>query len=221
MVGRMASDLTLSGVVGVNARKLRGSATADELATTCRNNGLNWGTGRISDLEHGRVSPTLGTLVMLAAALGELRGEPVTLAELVEHDGDIELAKGLALSGAQLQRYLRGEPVEVTMADIAASLQKALDEYPDKLAGLPPALRRVTLRDEYKVHKESGETEQRVAKSLGVDRWVVDRASALLWKSTISAERDRRAGPDASNQARGRITRELRDELRKVIDGDN
>jgi len=217
----MANDPTLSGVVGVNARRLRGSATADDLATACRNSGLNWGTGRISDLEHGRVSPTLGTLVALAAALGELRGEPVTLADLVASDGSVELAKGLTLPGGALQRYLRGEPVTVTTGDVAASLKEALDDYPNRLDSLPPALRRVTLRDEYKVAKESGETEQRVAKSLGVDRWVVDRASALLWKSTISAERDRRAGPDASNQARGRITRELRDELRKVIDGDD
>jgi hypothetical protein len=168
----------------------------------------------------GPPNPVSGT-TQLAAALGEIRGEPVTLADLVACDGAVELAKGLAVPGGMLQRFLRGELVEVTGGDIAASLKESLDDYREKLDGLPPALRRVKMRDEYKVAKESGETEQRVAKSLGVDRWLVDRASALLWKSTISAERDRRAGPDASNQARGRITRELRDELRKVIHGDN
>jgi hypothetical protein len=37
------------------------------------------------------------------------------------------------------------------------------------------------------------------------------------WKHTLSAERDERAGPDASAQKRGQITRQLREELRKAL----
>jgi transcriptional regulator with XRE-family HTH domain len=205
----------------MNVRKLRGSTTADELATAARNRGLNWGTGRISDLEHGRVSPTVQTLVLLAAALGDVRGEPVTLAELVEYDGMIELAKGLPIPSNALQRYLGGAPVTVEPRDIGEFLAAGMKAQEAAIKQLPTRLQKVKMRDVYLVTKETGETEERVAKALGVETWVVNRASALLWKSTVSAERDRRAGSKASNQARGRITRELREELKAVIRGDD
>jgi hypothetical protein len=211
----------LSMVVGINAHRLRGGATADELATAARNNQLNWGTGRISDLEHGRVSPTVGTLVALAAAIGDVRGEPVALADLVEHDGQILLAKGLVASGEMLQRYLRGQPVVVEARDIAAILTASAEAHRDKIKKLPPRLQSVKMRDLATVTEEAGETEERVAKALGVETWVVIRAAAVLWRCTVAAERDRRAGSDATKQARGRITRQLREELRAVIDGDD
>jgi transcriptional regulator with XRE-family HTH domain len=212
----------LASVVGMNARKLRGDATADDLATAARHSGLNWGTGRISDLEHGRVSPTVPTLVALAAALGDVRGEPVTLADLVEHDGMIELTKDAWLPGKVLQRFLRGEAVEVQQRDVAESLAAATEAYRAKIETLPPALQRgVKWGDIATVTREAGETEDRIAKALGVETWVVNRASAKLWKQTVSAERDRRAGPDATKQARGRITRELREELRAAIHGND
>ena len=215
----------LAKVVAVNARRLRGSATADELARVARSGGLNWGTGRISDLEHGRVSPTVQTLVLLAGALGVLHVKPVTLADLVEHDGMIELAKGFAVSGSALQRYLKGAPVVTEPRDIPDILEAGREAAEAAIKKLPPTLQRVNLVDLYRVHKESGETEERVAKALGVESWIVERASVALWKSTISAECDRLAellaGPGATKQARGRITRQLRDDLRAVIHGDH
>lgn len=211
----------LADVVAVNARKLRGRATADELARVARSGGLNWGTGRISDLEHGRVSPTVQTLVLLAGALCVLRDESVTLADLVEHDGMIELAKGFTVSGSALQRYLRGAPVAIEPRDIPDILEAGRQAEEAAIKKLPTRLQNVESFDIYRVHKESGETEERVAKTLGVETWIVERASAFLWKSTISAERDRVAGPEATKQARGRITRQLREQLRAVIHGDD
>ena len=213
--------LPLAEVVAINARKLRGGATADELARVARSGGLNWGTGRISDLEHGRVSPTVQTLVLLAGALTVLHNAPVTLADLVEHDGMIELAKGFTVSGRAVQRYLRGAPVQIEPQDIPDILEEGRKREEADVKKLPTRLQKVKPVDIYNVYLESGETEERVAKALGVERSIVDRASALLWKSSISVERDRLAGPEASNQARGRITRQLREELRAAINGDD
>ena len=85
---------------------------------------------------------------------------------------------------------------------------------------LPATLQKVNTKLMLAVERESGEAEARAAKALGREPWVVNLASAKLWKSTLSAERDRRAGPDASPQARGRITRELRAEIKAALDGD-
>ena len=149
---------SLSNVVGENARRLRGNATADELATAARNNQLNWGTGRISDLEHGRVSPTVPTLVALAAALGDVRGKPVALVDLVEYDGWISLAPDLVLPASVLQRYLRGEPVELTPRDVADIVKGATQAHRDKIKDLPPKLRRVKMRHLADVTASAGET---------------------------------------------------------------
>jgi transcriptional regulator with XRE-family HTH domain len=220
-VAKDDAAVPLSDVVGMNARKLRGDATADELATAARNNQLNWGTGRISDLEHGRVSPTVPTLVALAAALGDLRGERVALADLVEYDGWVLLGKDFALPGGVLQRYLRGHPVEIEARDVADIVTASAEAHRDKIKKLPTRLQSVKMRDMAAVTKEAGETEERVAKALGVETWVVIRACAALWRCTVAAERDRRAGPSATKQARGRITRQLREELEAVIHGDD
>jgi hypothetical protein len=42
-----------------------------------------------------------------------------------------------------------------------------------------------------------------------------------LWHGTFSEERDRRAGPDATQQKKGRISRELRTELEKALTDGN
>jgi hypothetical protein len=65
------------------------------------------------------------------------------------------------------------------------------------------------------------EADERICKAIGVDREIGAAAMAKLWKWTFVVERDRRAGPDANAQRRGRITRQLKAELQEVIsDGD-
>ncbi|MDT5370849.1 MAG: hypothetical protein QOC62_5280 [Mycobacterium sp.] len=65
------------------------------------------------------------------------------------------------------------------------------------------------------------EADYRMAKSLGLDR---DRAAFVmsrLWGRSFTAERDRRAGPDANPQKRGRIARELKAQLQEAINCGN
>jgi hypothetical protein len=65
-------------------------------------------------------------------------------------------------------------------------------------------------------------TEDRLARRFGIERARLADISYLLWRSTFSEERDRRAGPDANQQKKGRISRELRAELEEALaDGDN
>ncbi|MDG4667999.1 hypothetical protein [Mycobacterium sp. 236(2023)] len=68
----------------------------------------------------------------------------------------------------------------------------------------------------------SGLTEERLARRLGIERTRLADVSYLLWQSTFSQERDRRAGAEANQQKKGRISREMREELVEALsDGDD
>ena len=83
MLRVMPEGVDLSEVLAVNARQLRGAATLDDVAKAVRRYGTSWTPGKVSDLEHGRVSPTLPTLVIVALSLSDVCGRLVTVAELV------------------------------------------------------------------------------------------------------------------------------------------
>jgi hypothetical protein len=52
---------------------------------------LQWSTGRVGDFEGGRAAANLATLLAVAAALGDITGRPVTLAELFAGKGDVQI----------------------------------------------------------------------------------------------------------------------------------
>jgi hypothetical protein len=217
--------MALAELVGRNTRRLRGDATADQLAKAARRHGLNWGTGRISDLEHGRVSPTISMMVALAEALHSVRGIPITLADLVEHDGYVQLTTTQAVKSVALQRFLRGEPVKLLVEDMSnsaemiAAMKAGLAEmsrWAKRLSGL-----KVDWNAAIEIEREAGETEARIAKALAVPASAVAVVSAYLWGRTLSAERDRLAGTDSNAQDRGRITRQLKAKIQAVLDGDD
>ena len=67
----------------------------------------------MSDLERGKVPPTLPTLITLALALGAVRGENLTLADLVRSDEDVVLIDDLVVTGGELQGFLGGGTVGI------------------------------------------------------------------------------------------------------------
>lgn len=219
----------LAEVIGHNARRIRtdAGATLDAVGKAARQHGLaSWGGTRVSDFENGRVSPTVPTLIAMCLALGEIRRSPLTLAELLAYDGIVAINADLAIRGAALGRFLGGEPVRLTKRDVpglpdvdpaalaggARRLAAAMDRLPKRLQDVETGLA-------FAVQRRSGEAEQRIAKALGVDLLAVAYASAYLYDSTASEERDRRAGAEATAQKRGRITREIRTELEGVLNG--
>ena len=52
------------------------------------------------------MSPTVSTLVALALALGDIRGEPIQLYELVYWDGFVSVSGDLVLSGEALAGFV-------------------------------------------------------------------------------------------------------------------
>lgn len=70
--------------------------------------------------------------------------------------------------------------------------------------------------------QRSGADEDEIAQQLSISGDRLAAASFRLWEGrTFSEERDRRAGPDANQQKRGRVSRELRAELEKALANGN
>lgn len=181
--------------------------------------GMKCSTGRISELEGGRVSPTLPTLFVLADALREVTGHPVSLAELVKADGFIRVNDDLVVRAEKVAEAVSSSPVELKLRDVLGAVEEAQDVLRQSAAALRelPDYPDVTMGVVRDISHKSGETEERVAKSLGFPLLQLSFESARLWGDSFSAERDQRAGPDANAQKRGRVSRELKAELRASI----
>jgi transcriptional regulator with XRE-family HTH domain len=200
----------LAEVVGRNCKRLRIEIglTQDQLAQYARTLGLRWNAAKVGDFEAGRSAPTFATVLLVgitlhfasarAAMLGPLYGKKrqrvvVTLADLLDGGGLVELTDELWVPASGLADVCRGKAFP-------------LDWY-------KPAVEPET---------PTSLTEDRLTKSLGINRSRLADVSFQLWQRTFSEERDRRAGPGANRQKRGRVSRELRAELEKALaDGNN
>jgi transcriptional regulator with XRE-family HTH domain len=135
--------------------------------------GVRWTQARLWQVENGEANPDLAAMYAVAAALAELTGRSVRLADLLPETGT---ADGISL----LRAALSGEPVQ----DLPVA--PAIGTIPDPR--LTPGWEQV---------------EDRVAAQLGPgsEAFIVE-AARKLYGHTGSEERDRRAGPGASPQKR-------------------
>ena len=217
----------LSEVVGQNARahRIRHNATLDDVARAARDYGLKWNTGRVGDLESGRIPATFPTLFTLAAVLGDVTGEPVSLVDLVHVDGWVEINSTLTVSGRSLADALQGKPVTLHVRDVLGAREE-LDEamargtaqFAADNARLGADSENINIGDIQDVMRNSGVTEDRIAKQLDVSDYLLACISLTLWGASFSSERDRRAGADANAQRRGRVTRELKTEITSYLE---
>lgn len=181
---------------------------------------MRWGTGRVADLEAGRVSPTLPTLLALCQALSDVTGQPVALADLLAGSGAVDVGD-VAAPLASVRTALRGAPVELqgesTLAALKRSFLRQLAERTDEQLA-PRHKGQLWL-----IHRQYGEAEERAARQLDVTKTALLEAMRALWGQALSVERDKRAGAGASPQTKGRITRALKTELKTYFqenDGD-
>lgn len=195
----MATNLTK--VIGTNTRQLRLAAglTLDEFALVTRQYGLPWTSGRVGDLESGRVLPNLETVYTVAAALGHVTGHPVTLADLLTTDQPVAINDQLTADPDQLHAAATGGPV-------TGECETNFRKFGAKVEAF------IALR----------EADWRLCKQLGINREYGAAVMSQLWGHTFSDERDRRAGPEANAQRRGQVSRQLKAQLEEAIsDGDH
>ena len=189
----------MAEIAGTNAQALRRAArvSLENFASAMESHGLSWSTGRVGDFESGRAAPNLTTLLAVTAALSEVVGRPVQLADLFAGDGEVAINERLAVPLSALRATLTGEPVDFAGIGMLKAGMVAV---------------RGTLR----------ESDMRMCKSIGVDLAIGAAAMDKLWGRPFSAERDHRAEPGANAQRKGQISRQLKAELQKVVnDGDD
>jgi transcriptional regulator with XRE-family HTH domain len=192
----------LAAVLGENCRQIRRDAnlTQDDLAKAARRFGLRWTASKVRDFEAGRSAPTFATVLALTAALEDATDQRPRLADLVRFDGVVTVTEDFKPAGELLTSFCAGGRW-------------------DRLSELWEDHRYIgTFRP---VLDWSGLTDQRVAASLGLNTEQLCDAAVQLWGTAFSAERDRRAGPDANPQKRGRVTRELKAELMESLSDGN
>ena len=211
----------LTTVLAANARALRGSARIDDVARAARRHGANWGPNRVWDIEHGKVPPTVPTLIALALALGDVHGREFTLADLMASDESVTLLDDLTVTSDELAGFLRGGVVVVDekqlMAEALRSIRatlKSQDDWPPRCKRIKHGLLVAVLRD-------YGEAEEYLARDLGLDRDRLVAEMCALWGRSFHAERDAIAGEGVTKQKRGRVSRTLKAELKAVLDGDD
>lgn len=211
----------------MNARthRLRHDTKLDDVARSARNYGLRWSTGRVGDLESGRIPTTLPTLLAVAQALGDATGEPVSLSDLTQFDGWVEVNPAFIIRGDAITSALSGQPLKLKAKDVRGSaeqLDAAADQAFEQLAADNAMLgsfgEDLPILEVQRVMHEAGVAEQRVTKELEISPNVLAVLSLKLWGSSFSAERDRRAGTDANAQRRGQITRQMKQELRRSLE---
>lgn len=202
----------LAEVIGANCERIRTASglTQDEFARYARALGLRWKASSVGDFEAGRSAPKLSTVLTVAIALhwaitdaGERFAENpalpkgVTLADLMGFDGIILLNDSFRVSGRFLVEACRGYTLELGEHQVGAQA-KSQTAIVDAVTDLM---------------NRGGLTERRQARRMGIEPAMLAALSLKLWQRTFSAERDRRAGPDANRQKRGQVTRAMQAEL--------
>lgn len=215
MTGQGAESL--SAAFARNARILRTEAglKADQVARAVTARGLHWAPSRVSELEMGRIAPTLSTLLILSAAFGDLRGRPVSLADWFAGDGEVVLTDTVRAPLADARAALTGRPVTLPEPSISTTEMLMKDYLAQRIDGT--AISAARLKKLSKIWDQYGEAEDRAARALGVDQGTLCEVMLGLWGMTLSLKRDQIAGPEANAQKRGRIARELREQLREAI----
>jgi hypothetical protein len=221
----VTTDHDLTAVLAANARALRGSARIDDVVRAARRYDANWNTSRIWAIEHGKTPATLPTLIVLALALSDVHDRDLTLCDLLASSKKIAVADGLTVSGNELAGFLRGGVVHVgikqRLSEAYAMAKAAMKLRED----WPPRLRRqmhdITQGLFVEVWEDYGESEEYLARDLGLDRDRLTAEMCVLWGRAFHVERDELAGEGVTKQKRGRVARTLKAQLKAVLDGDD
>lgn len=166
----------------------------------------------------------------------------ITLADLIAGNGQVALTDILDVPGDHLAEVCRGRNFELINRPVirgvhegetySLGLRRPGPRRPDEMKAAAKSIAKFVTDNKplidgvtegvADVRRRSGLAEYRLAKQLGMSDQVLATNSFLLWQSTFSEERDRRAGAGANQQKKGRISRELRAELEEALaDGNN
>lgn len=202
---RLARELKVA--MGTNARRIRQAAgvTLEDFAEGIRHQGLNWSTGRVGDLDGGRVEAKLSNALAIAQTLANVTGQPVALADLFADTDSEALFRGEPLRPQDNHGHdPDASPLDLARRNGWENLAQAAADFDVPQTRVTPYL---VAFDSIRV------TDRRAAKALEMSLVELTAWAVRLWGHSLTTERDRRAGPDADVSQLGSITRQLRDEI--------
>lgn len=227
----MATNLARALGRGIKAAREAKHLTQEQLAARLRDLGLDWSRATVASVETGRRDDVgITEIVIVAFALG------TSPAELIpSNTPPIVLAAGLLeVSPNGLRRMLSGTSVGLgrngfQAPRVAQRLQQVTEEWRE-ITRLWPALARRPAEDGMTTigaisRDQHGEAEQHAARRLGRSPLEIAVAAHRAWGRGFRDERERRLDQRArkgSSRAslsalRGRVTRELLEELRPLL----
>jgi transcriptional regulator with XRE-family HTH domain len=215
---------TLAAAVGSGARALRtaGGVTLSQVADAARFCGLPWSSGKVGDFESGRVSPSLPTYLAVASALSNVLDRPVALPDLLTGvTGRVAVSSRITMDADHLRAVLSGAAVDLAVDDLVGESDQIVSRVRDALTrreSFPAAVRKVKMGVHLAVAHDFGDGDLRIARSLNIDPELAAAAMAAAWGRTFVQQRDLIAGPDATPQKKGRVSRQLKSELLAVVD---
>jgi transcriptional regulator with XRE-family HTH domain len=215
-------------VVGQNVqrRRLGLGMRQDELAARLRDGfGLQWTRATVAAVETGRRQVRLDEVPTVCAAF------LCTPADLFVGDGPVALADGVKAQLPAVRKLMAGEQ-DMALVDLGWKPPRMSREDANRLRqrfGVLARLADGTVTIGRVLKAKQGEAEQKAARKLGVDAEMVTVAALGLWKRSLTEHRDaivaETAPADASPRTlqamRGRVTRELVEELRIRIEEAN
>lgn len=220
------SHLTLSQVIGRNVQRLRGDHTLEEVATQGRRFGARWSGGSVRAIEQGEFKETLETIALLALALDGLDPErktigdgKITVWDLLQTDQSIILGTKVRTTVERLLDFLGGAP-SGSLYDgrqVLAGLEEGLRELTEKVESLNLPNQTLQLLEDIEDAGPESATEHRLAKKIGVDVLELRAWSVYLWGKSFESHRDQEAGPGATPQKKGRLSRDLLSEIQQAM----
>jgi len=212
-----AMAMSVAEVMGAEARTLRlgAGASLEDVAEAVRPLGLPWSTGRVGDFEAGRAAPDLRTLFVVAAALSNVIGRPISSAELFAGHGDVAITETVTVKRSVLRAMLSDKPVKMMHSSDVKAVNIRLRAPRSPV--VPKGVRGVDPGVLHRVLQDSRESDLRMCQRIGVEPYWGAAAMAKLWGKTFVARRDELAGPDANPQRRGQVSRQLQAELRELL----
>lgn len=218
---------SIDAIIGRNLTALRHehSLSQDDVAGAARLFGLRWNSARVSRMERGDSSMSVETLLVLCVVMGELTRGAVNPVDLVQTESAVRLAPSATLPPEGLDHLMRSDwfgPVsfftEESQSRASEQSQELLDlwaAYDAIIESSPVPMTELDALLEQRRHWSL--TDERNARKLDLTDAQFLVWCYHLWGRLMSQETDLRAPEGATAQKRGRITRELLDELRQRI----
>jgi hypothetical protein len=206
---------------------LDSGATLSDVATAANRMGARWSTMTVSRIERGVSEMTLPTIVILAEALRRATDQRVTIPDLLAGDellaitdpGDGGTAAS-AMRANDLLVFLAGGARADGLMTLRMNPGQNIAQNPEIMQDMPPGWDEQRLSEYFAESRVLAVTDQdqRFAKSVGINVVALHFWALALWGRPFAEERDHRAGTDANAQKRGRVTRDMKQEIAEAYE---